>query len=133
MSDYQRALEEAVSAWSTVAGLTDVWARHALRRLVTGEATELEIAQSVYRVLKPRNPAGELVSPKLKGGRVSVRNLENATVPVAGAAAARSNLEAVLLVFEHREQVNAELNSFIRGDRAYKLYGLRSLAKERSD
>jgi len=133
MPDYELSLRAAAAAWMTVSGLTDAWARSALKRLIEQDATEFEIANDVYRIIKPISPTGRTVEPKLKDGKLSVRNLENATIPVDGASAARTNLETVLFVYENRFVVEEELRSFVSGDPRFRLYGLRSLVKERRE
>ncbi len=96
MNKYPAALKEAAEAWRAGNGETDAWARPALGALLSGEQTTLSLAQSVYRMLGPLNARGELVGPRILRGRLTVRNLENSSFPVPGAAAARKNFEAVL-------------------------------------
>lgn len=107
-SGYEAALREAAEMWGANQGETTAWARCSLASLVSGSISPLELAQSVYGWLKPVDAHGRPVAPKLKNGRLSVRNLENSTRPVQGASAARVSLEAVLLIYMARELIGEE-------------------------
>lgn len=127
----QQLLMAATEAWKSGSGETDAWSRAMLRELLDGISTPETVTQSVYAVIKPETARGTLASPKVKNGRLSVRNLENATNPVAGAAAARKNLQTILGLYECRHLIDAELEAFASGSRSWKLYGLAALLKSR--
>ena len=112
-------------------GDTDAWAREALRSLVTKALTPEQLAESVYKLLKPRDAKGQLIAPKLKNDRLSVRNLERHVNPVPGASSARKNLETVLDIYYDYGLVRAEVDQFCMGLRDIKLYGIRALLKSR--
>lgn len=129
-TEFNEGLTKAVELWGRNDGETTEWARSCLRSLLAGELSELELAEAVYARLKPVNSKGERVSPKLRNGRLTVRNLENSSLPVAGAAAARKSLEAVLRIYRARDVIEAEIEEFLRDER--KLYGLEKLASNRA-
>lgn len=124
---YESALNDAAAIWGNNRGEATEWARSALTALMQGSMSPSELACSVYEIVKPLDAWGRRTSPKMRHGKMSVRNLENHAKPVVGAAAARSCLEAVLLIYENRELVRNELEAFLRGNG--KLYGLRKLVK----
>jgi len=124
-------LEAATEAWTSGSGETDAWSRAVLRDLLDGMSTPEATAMSVYAAIKPRTARGDIASPKMKNGKISVRNLENATDPVPGAAAARKNLETVLKLYDHRHLIELELEAFARGSKSWKLYGLAAALKSR--
>ena len=122
-------LEAATEAWRSGSGETDAWSRAALRDMLAGTTTPEELARTVYSAIRPRTARGDLAAPKMKNGKLSVRNLENATAPVAGAAAARKNLETVLRLYDQRQLIASDLEAFANGDKSWKLYGLAAALK----
>jgi hypothetical protein len=126
-----KLIEAATKAWTSGSGETDAWSRAVLRDLLDGTSTPEATAASVYTAIKPRTAQGDIASPKIKNGKLSVRNLENATEPVPGAAAARKNLETVLKLYDQRHLIEFELKAFACGSKSWKLYGLAKILKSR--
>lgn len=131
--DFAALFDDAVEAWKRGTGDTDAWARIALDGLIGGTLTPEELAQAMYRRLRPRDARGALVSPKVRDGRLSVRNLENTSYPVEGAPSGRKNLETILNLFYDRSLVETEIIEFCQGIGSWRLYGLATLLRKRKN
>jgi hypothetical protein len=128
--EHDLRLAEAIESWGSGRGETTEWGRYCLMALFQGQLSCQDVAQAVYSRLKPVDAHGQQAMPKMRHGRMSVRSLENTSLPVKGAAAARKSLEAVLAIYEAKDLISPEIDTFLAGKG--KLFGLWAVARRRT-